>query len=84
MTGGDTKARDISWPSYHAKNQNDEKDVDILVLLPLFREGSKSAAMIRHAMSVVKQAVNHVNPNQTPVIALNQPLYAITKQIQWN
>ena len=84
MTGGDTKARDISWPSYHAKNQNDEKDVDILVLLPLFREGSKSAAMIRHAMGVVKQAVNHVNPNQTPVIALNQPLYAIAKQIQWN
>ena len=84
MTGGDTKARDISWPFYHAKNQNDEKDVDILVLLPLFREGSKSAAMIRHAMGVVKQAVNHVNPNQTPVIALNQPLYAIAKQIQWN
>ena len=84
MTGGDTKARDISWPSYHAKNQNDGKDVDILVLLPLFREGSKSAAMIRHEMGVVKQAVNHVNPNQTPVIALNQPLYAIAKQIQWN
>ena len=84
MTGGDTKARDISWPSYHAKNQNDEKDVDVLVLLPLFREGSKYAAMIRHAMGVVKQAVNHVNPNQTPVIALNQPLYAIAKQIQWN
>ena len=52
--------------------------------MPLFREGSKSAAMIGHAMGVVKKAVNHVNPNQTSVIALNQPLYAIAKQIQWN
>ena len=54
MTGGDPKASNIFWPSYHAKNQNDEKEVDILVLLPLFCEGSKSAAMIRHAMGVVK------------------------------
>ena len=35
-------------------------------------------------MGGVKQAVNHVNSNQTPVIALDQPLYAIAKQIQWN
>ena len=84
MTGGDTKASNISWPSYHAKNQSDEKEVDISVLLSLFRKRSKSAAMTRHVMGVVKQAVNHVNPNQTPVIALDQPLYAIAKQIQWN
>ena len=84
MTGGDTKASNIFWPSYHAKNQNDEKKVDISVLLPLFRKGSKSAAMIKHAKGVVKQAVNHVNPNQAPVTALDQPLYAIAKQIQWN
>ena len=40
--------------------------------------------MIWHAMGVVKQAVNHVSPNHTQVIALDQLLYAITKQIQWN
>ena len=79
MTGGDTKASNISWSSYHAKNQNDEKEVDISVLLPLFREGSKSVAMIRHAEGVVKQAVNHVNPNQTPVVALDQPCTQLQK-----
>ena len=35
MTGGDTKPSNISWRSYHAKNQNDKKKVDISVLLPL-------------------------------------------------
>ena len=84
MAGGDTKVSNISWPSYHAKNQNDEKEINISVFLPLFCKGSKSAAMIRHPMGVVKQAVNHVNPNQTPVVALDQPLYAIAKHIQWN
>ena len=34
-------------------------------------------------MCVVKQAVSHVSPNHTQVIALDQLLYAITKQIQW-
>ena len=80
MTRRDTKASNISWPSYHAKNQNDEKVVDISVLLLLFREGWKSAVMIMHTMGVVKQAVNHVNPNQTPVIALDQLLYAIARK----
>ena len=84
MTGGDTKASNVSWLSYHAKNQNDEKEVDISVLFSLFSKGSKSAVMIRHAEVVVKKAANHVNPNQTPVIALDQPMYAITKQMQWN
>ena len=80
MTRRDTKASNISWPSYHAKNQNDEKVVDISVLLPLFREGWKSAAMIMHTTGVVKEAVNHVNPNQTPVTALDQLLYAISRK----
>ena len=84
VTGGDTKASNVSWPSYHDKNQNDKKEVDISVPLPLFREASKSAVMNKHAMGVVKQAVNHVNPNQTPVTELDQQLYAIPKQIQWN
>ena len=35
-------------------------------------------------MGVVKQAVNHANPNQAPVTALDQPLHAITKLVQWN
>ena len=84
MTRRDTKASNISWLSYHAKNQNDEKVVDISVLLLLFREGWKSAAMIMHTMGVVKQAVNHVNPNQTPVIALDQLLYAIARKSLWS
>lgn len=40
--------------------------------------------MIRHSMDVIKLAVNSLNPNQVPVIAMDQPLFAVAKQIQWN
>ena len=39
--------------------------------------------MIKHAMDVIKLSVNHLNPGQVPVIALDQPRYAVAKEIQW-
>lgn len=39
--------------------------------------------MIRHSMDVIKQSVQHINPDQIPVITMDQPLYAIAKHIQW-
>ena len=40
--------------------------------------------MICHAMDVVTAAVNKLKPGQVPVVTLDQPLFAIAKQIQWN
>ena len=40
-------------------------------------------AMIKHSFSVIKSAVDHLNPGQTPVITFDQPLYALAKQVQW-
>ena len=40
-------------------------------------------AMIQHSMKIVKEGVAYVNPNQTPVIAMDQQSFAIVKQIQW-
>ncbi|KAG1692631.1 Lysosome membrane protein 2 [Nymphon striatum] len=34
-------------------------------------------------MDVVKNAVEHLNPGQTPVVTFDQPLFALAKQIQW-
>lgn len=55
----------------------------IISLMPLFMENAHSVAMIRHAMDVIKAALQHLNPQQMPVVAVDQPLYAIAKQIQW-
>lgn len=34
-------------------------------------------------MDVIQSSTNDANPGQIPVIAMDQPLYAIVKQIQW-
>ena len=39
--------------------------------------------MIKHSFCVIKSAVEHLNPGQTPMLTFDQPLYAIAKQIQW-
>ena len=39
--------------------------------------------MIRHSMNVVRDAINFLNPGQSPVLACDQPLYALAKGIQW-
>ena len=36
-----------------------------------------------HAVWVIKQSINFINPGQIPVVALDQPLYAIVKKVQW-
>ena len=32
---------------------------------------------------LVKDAIAYINPGQTPIIGMDQPLYALAKQIQW-
>jgi len=39
--------------------------------------------MIKHSMDVVRNAVQHHNPGQIPVVTFDQPLFALAKQIQW-
>ena len=46
-------------------------------------DNAHSVAMIFHAMNVVKSAVHHLNPEQVIVLAMDQPLFAMAKQIQW-
>lgn len=74
----------ISWAAYHASLQpsTSESGVALTSLLPLFHDEAKSVAMIRHSLNVVKRAVEILNPSQTPIITVDQPLYAVAKQIQ--
>ena len=75
----------ISWAAYHASIQEAATPpAAITSLVPLFPHSAHSVAMIKHAMSIVQAAVQHLNPGQVPVLTADQPLYAIAKQIQWS
>ena len=53
-------------------------------MLPLFKEDSHSVSLMCHAMNLIKKITAFVNPGQIPVIALDQPLFCIAKNIQWS
>ena len=74
----------LSLSAYHADMQQVIiPPAAINALLPLFLDNAHSVAMIWHSMDVIKAAIQHLNPGQTPVLAADQPLYALAKEIQW-
>ena len=75
----------VSWGAFHSHHLSSSPSASaISALLPLFPDQAKSIAMIRHAMDIIKLSLNQLNPGQVPVIALDQPLFAVAKEIQWN
>ena len=74
----------ITWSAYFAGLQASLlKPPTIVALLPMFRDGTHSPAMVKHGMDIIAQITAHVNPGQIPVVTVNQPLYALDKKIQW-
>ena len=75
----------ISWSSFHADCES-EKDIlaALIAMLPPFGEQWKSIAIICHFMNMIKASVEMLTPGLTPLVAFDQPLYAIAKHIQGN
>ena len=80
----DNAPHNLSWEAYHASRERaSKKSPCITSLLPLFKDDSKSPSMVRHGFDVIRRTTNFLNPLQTPVMEVDQPLFAIAKQIQW-
>ena len=81
----ETIPADASKGAWHSLNRTEssERIPSITSLLPLFREQAKSVAMIKHGMNMVCRTTEFLNPGQTCVLAADQPLFAVAKEIQW-
>ena len=74
----------ITWASHHATQKMSQPfEVSITSLLPLLRDQAHSVATLKHAMKNIRDTVAFLNPGQIPIIAADQPLYVLLKQIQW-
>jgi hypothetical protein len=58
-------------------------EVSLTSLLPLLRESAQSVATVKHVMAKIKDKVAFLNPGQVPVVAADQPIFALAEQIQW-
>ncbi len=62
----------VSWGAYDASRQQLQNiPASISSLLPLFYDNAHSVAMIKHGMTVLKAAVEHLKPGQISVIAMD-------------
>ena len=74
----------VAWSAYHASLQPDEKILPVISsLLPLFHEKAATVAMIRHGMTVIRGTISICNPGQLPIMVVDQPFFALAKQVQW-
>ena len=74
----------VSWAGYFAKNGvGTTIRPSVTGFFPIFEEKSASFPMLKHALKVVSEAIEKLNEGQVPVVACDQPLFAICKQIQW-
>ena len=79
-----TREENLSWSAYNASLQTDTVKMKALTaLLPLFHEQAKSFSMIEHSMKLILRLTRFLNPEQVPVLAMDQPLYAVAKELQW-
>ncbi|XP_046544723.1 uncharacterized protein LOC124254923 [Haliotis rubra] len=74
----------ISWGAYHASQQPEAStEAGVSCLLPLFDEKAATISMVKHGMGIIKEITAFCNPGQVPVMAVDQPLFALAKYVQW-
>ena len=74
----------LAWAAFRASLPAPSYLVVVVALLPVYLEDAHSAAVILYGMNFADRIVQYVNSDQTLVLAMDQPLFAIPKQIQWN
>ena len=73
-----------AWSSYHASQKRRSISIyGVNKILPSIREKVHTLATQYHCMNIISKTISVINPNQTPVDTCDQPVYALTKQIQW-
>ena len=74
----------ISWAAYFANKFGPPlAPVTPSMMLPLFREAAHSPMMVFHGMNIVAAVTKQLNPGQTLVMVVDQPLFTLAKKIQW-
>ena len=71
--------------SFHAARSDvvGQPEKSIEALLPLFHDKAATPEMIHHGMNLLKKNTEHLNPQQVPVMVVDQPVYDLAKKLQW-
>ena len=75
----------VTWAGFNSTLQSDDnvKPRANIGILPLFPDKAATVAMVKHSLLLGMSLTDYLNPGQIPVQGMDQPIYAIGRQIQW-
>ena len=75
----------VSHAAYHAsRHQSPRKLPAINAILPLHYDKASSPSMLKHGVDLIAAVTKYLNGDQPVVIGVDQSIFAIGKQLQWN
>ena len=73
-----------SWAKYHSDIKRKEVETTgITSILPLIDKPVHTLKAQYHCMSVIVDTIKKINPDQIPIDTCDQPVFALTKEVQW-
>ena len=73
----------ISWSRYHLDKISNVSLKGINAVFPIIPKQFHTLSTQYHCMELIKRTIPYLNPGQTPVDAYDQPVFTLTKEIQW-
>ena len=75
----------FGWAKHHSSFNRSGTDINVGVnaILPLINKQVHRLDTMYHVMNLNTKITNFLNSSQTPVDTCDQPVYALTKTIQW-
>ena len=74
----------VSWAKHYSDRNLEVMPLpELNAVLPIIPKKIHTVAIQYHFMKIIKRAVNFLNPGQTPTDTCDQPVYALTKEMQW-
>ena len=73
-----------SWAKYHSGiNRKEVETPGITYILPLIDKPVHTLKAQHHCMSIIADTIKKINPDQIPIDTCDQPVFALTKGVQW-
>ena len=73
-----------SWSKHHANKGHTKPGMKgIHSILPLIPKPVHTLESQHHCMDIISRTINYLNPGQTVVGVCDQPVYTLTKEIQF-
>ena len=84
MTSATVVEESSSWAKYHSNVKRKEvEEIGIQSMLPLIDKPVHTLKAQHHCMNIIADTIKYINPGQIPIDTCDQPVFVLTKEVEW-